>query len=57
MCLSEGKITPAIDVHHKDSFTNYTGNMRLYKAFDYSNLLSVCKECHSKLHRNGTTHG
>lgn len=57
LCLSKDKITPAIDVHHKDSFLNYEGLKRIEKAYDYANLLSVCKECHSYLHRNGTTHG
>ena len=47
----------AEDVHHKDSFLNYDGTDRLAKAFDFSNLLSLCKQCHSYLHRNGTTHG
>ena len=57
MCLSKGIITPAVDVHHKDSFLNYEGSTRLYKAYNYSNLLSVCKKCHSYLHKDGTTHG
>lgn len=56
ICLSKGKVTPAIDIHHKDSFLNYEGLQRVNKAYDYDNLLSVCKECHSWLHRNGTTH-
>lgn len=56
-CLSNGKVTAAIDVHHKDSFLNYEGSQRLAKAYDSDNLMSVCKECHSYLHRNGTTHG
>lgn len=57
LCLSKDKITSAIDVHHKDSFMNYKGLQRLAKAYDLDNLMSVCKECHSYLHRNGTTHG
>ena len=57
VCLAKGIVKPAIDVHHKDSFLNYTGNLRLWKAYDFSNLLSVCKECHSELHKAGTTHG
>lgn len=57
VCLQKDKVTPAIDVHHKDSFLNYEGLQRLTKAYDYTNLLSVCKECHSYLHRHGTTHG
>ena len=57
MCLQKGKTTPAIDVHHKDSFLNYEGNRRLEVAYNYDNLLSVCKECHAELHRNGRTYG
>lgn len=29
VCLANGIIKPAIDVHHIDSFMNYTGNKRL----------------------------
>lgn len=57
LCLEKGIIKPAIDIHHRDSFMNYQGVMRLSKAYDYANLLSLCKECHSALHRHGTTHG
>lgn len=56
LCLAKDKVTPAIDVHHIDSFLNYEGLKRIDKAYNYNNLLSVCKECHSWLHRNGTTH-
>nr|DAT43640.1 MAG TPA: hypothetical protein [Caudoviricetes sp.] len=34
---------PAEDIHHKDSFTNYSGNMRLKVAYDVTNLISLCK--------------
>lgn len=57
LCQAKGIIKPAIDIHHKDSFLNYDGAMRLYKAYDYSNLLSLCKECHSEVHKSGVTHG
>lgn len=57
MCLAMGKIKPAIDVHHKDGFTNYSGYERIYKAYEIDNLIALCKECHSFLHRNGKTHG
>lgn len=56
-CLQKGKTTLAIDVHHIDSFMNYTGLMRLQKAYDIDNLVSLCKECHALEHLNGTTHG
>ena len=38
------------DIHHIDSFMNYTGTKRLAKAFDFNNLMSICKECHAKKH-------
>ena len=50
ICLKNGMVTIADDVHHIDSFLNYSGNQRLNKAFDFSNLMSVCKECHGKIH-------
>lgn len=56
-CLKEGRTTLAIDCHHKDSFMNYTGLMRLQKAYDIDNLVSLCKEHHAQEHLNGTTHG
>lgn len=51
-CLLEDKITPAIDVHHLISFTNYQGAERLFYAYDSRNLASLCKECHWKIHHN-----
>lgn len=50
LCLAKGITTPAIDVHHIDSFMNYTATNRLSKAYDASNLMSICKECHAKIH-------
>ena len=29
---------------------DYTGTKRLAKAFDFNNLMSICKECHAKEH-------
>ena len=57
ICLKLGITKPAEDVHHKDSFTNYSGNMQYSKAYDWSNLIALCKEHHSYLHRRGTTYG
>ena len=57
ICQALGKVTPAEDVHHKDSFLNYRGSMMYYKAYDYNNLMSLCKEHHAELHKNGATHG
>lgn len=57
ICLQRGIIKSSEDIHHADSFMNYTGNMRLQKAYDFDNLISVCKSCHSFLHNEGTTNG
>lgn len=50
ICLEKEMITPAIDVHHIDSFTKYEGIMKLQKAYDFSNLMSLCKQCHQLIH-------
>ena len=57
MCLAKGIVTPAIDVHHRDSFTNYEGLKRMEVALNPANLMALCKQCHSELHKNGRTHG
>lgn len=56
ICLLIDKITPSCDIHHIDSYMNYEGLKRINKAYDFNNLLSVCKEHHSYLHKKGTTH-
>lgn len=52
LCLLEGKIIPAVDVHHKCSIT-----IDRSKAFDYNNLMALCKKHHAELHKNGATKG
>lgn len=52
ICLEQGKITFATDVHHKDSFMNYDGYFRVAKAFAFDNLQSLCRECHNNVHNN-----
>lgn len=52
ICLAAGKTTLASDVHHKDSFTLYNGEERYNKAYDYYNLMSLCKYHHTQLHKN-----
>lgn len=49
-CLHKGIITPAVDVHHIDSFMNYEGVKRKEVAFNINNLESLCKECHQREH-------
>lgn len=47
-CLKMGIYTPAEDVHHIDSFLDHE-NWRAY-AYDYANLMSLCKSCHATIH-------
>ena len=54
ICEALGKIVPAEDVHHKDSFNNYLGDQRIEKAYDPENLMSLCKTHHAELHKNHT---
>ena len=51
-CLKEGKITPAENIHHKLSpfVKGLTPEEKERRAFDWSNLMAVCVECHIKEH-------
>ncbi|WP_027718763.1 HNH endonuclease [Desulfovirgula thermocuniculi] len=44
LCEQEGRITPATIVHHKQPI-KHGGH-----ALDMENLMSVCRECHIRLH-------
>lgn len=51
VCLSHGVIRQADEVHHLDSFMDYVDRSeQAEKAYDYSNLQSICKQCHQKEH-------
>lgn len=53
LCQQEGRVTPAIDVHHAVSFMQASGPAERYQlAFDYNNLMSLCKQCHQKIHNH-----
>lgn len=50
-CMRHGKITPAVDVHHIKSFTEAADKFERDRlAYDYDNLMSLCKECHHYVH-------
>ena len=50
-CESEGRLTPAQDVHHRISFMATSDPCeRSRLAFDPDNLVSLCKKCHQKRH-------
>lgn len=56
LCEQRGVVKPAIDVHHKRSFMSVSvAEGRDELAYDMDNLMSLCKECHQKIHNsNGT---
>lgn len=51
MCLKEDKVVPAEDIHHIVSFMSTDDpEQRISLAYDYENLMSLCKQCHQKVH-------
>lgn len=50
MCRQCGVVTPAVDVHHIISFTQFDGLKMLETAYNPNNLMALCKECHHKIH-------
>jgi len=55
ICLEQSPsiVTMAEDVHHIVSFMSvYDPIERMALFIDYSNLQSICKSCHSKIHNN-----
>ena len=51
LCLKEGTITPAEDVHHIRSFmSSDTPEARYQLAYDPENLMSLCKRHHQAIH-------
>lgn len=54
-CLSKGRITPATSVHHiKSPFIN--NEINYYLLLDYTNLMSLCHECHGNIHAKEQGH-
>lgn len=50
ICQQKGIISPAVDVHHRISFTDFEGLQRLEMAYNPQNLMALCKECHTNIH-------
>jgi 5-methylcytosine-specific restriction protein A len=51
ICLKENKYIPAVEVHHIVKFSLFEGNERIEKAYNINNLMSVCEDCHQKIHK------
>ena len=51
MCLKEDRVTPVEEIHHMTSFMSTDDPIkRTNLAFDYGNLMSICKTCHQRIH-------
>lgn len=48
-CMSQGRVTPAVIVHHKTYLTPANVNDP-HVTLDLDNLMSVCRECHAIIH-------
>jgi len=56
-CMQHNRVTPATEVHHVrpvESTTNYASMKTL--AYDESNLLCLCHECHANIHKDMKSH-
>lgn len=53
MCLQNEIITAGVDIHHIVSFVQVSDPLRRKElAFDFNNLMTLCKVCHQKLHNS-----
>lgn len=53
VCLSNDVVTEAFDVHHIREISNGdTFEEMLDIAYNSDNLMSVCRSCHSQIHKN-----
>jgi len=51
-CLKVDKIEPAVEVHHIQPFMTGKDIAQIkFLGFDYTNLMSLCAECHSNKHK------
>lgn len=51
MCLSEGIITPACEVHHIRHINVGNDELEMMDiAYDSNNLMALCSSCHDKIH-------
>lgn len=53
LCLREDKTVPAEDIHHVVSFMSTDDlQQRIHLAYNYDNLMSLCKQCHQRVHNS-----
>lgn len=51
LCLARGIVKTATDCHHAIKFFDqFTPDLRQTLLLDYDNLVSLCEDCHNKIH-------
>lgn len=56
-CLLNNRTTLAQEVHHKEPVEGAATDVQAIRlAYDYSNLMSVCRKCHYELHKEMRRH-
>ena len=48
-CLTKGKVTPAVIVHHKEPLGEH---FRIEQALSWDNLQALCRDCHAEEHED-----
>lgn len=52
-CLSLGKVSVTEEIHHIRKISSGRNEAEMKEiAYDYGNLMALCKECHHKIHNN-----
>lgn len=57
VCEESGKSTLAVEVHHRIPVESVSAKHQMKRLmFSYNNLMSVCHDCHSEIHRQMFSH-
>lgn len=52
-CLELGKVSATEEIHHIRKISTGRNEAEMKEiAYDYGNLMALCKECHHKIHNN-----
>lgn len=52
-CLELGKVSATEEIHHIRKISSGRSEEEMKEiAYDYGNLMALCKECHHKIHNN-----
>lgn len=52
-CLEQGKVSATEEIHHIRKISDGRNEAEMKEiAYNYGNLMALCKECHHKIHNN-----